>query len=85
VFSVVLALSGAVGCASDAARARDAAGPRSVAAPEITATYVTGSGPRTILEARGRVVIVDFWTTYCDPCTRAFRKYEALMKELAGC
>jgi peroxiredoxin len=47
-------------------------------APEIHAQPVTGEGPRSLAEAKGRVVILDFWSTYCDPCRRSFPSYQAL-------
>lgn len=54
------------------------------AAPEITATAVTGDGPSTIAEAKGRVAIVDFWATFCEPCKKSFPKYQELMDQFGG-
>ena len=50
-------------------------------APEIVATYVTGTGPKTLAEAKGKVVILDFWGTYCGPCKASFPKYQALLDQ----
>jgi cytochrome c biogenesis protein CcmG/thiol:disulfide interchange protein DsbE len=47
-------------------------------APELAGELITGDGPRTLAEARGRVVIVEFWATFCDPCERSFPKYQEL-------
>lgn len=40
--------------------------------------YLSGIGPRSLEEARGMVVIVEFWATYCDPCLRSFPAYQKL-------
>lgn len=53
-------------------------------APEISATAVTGEGPSTIGEAKGRVAIVDFWATFCEPCKKSFPKYQELMDQFGG-
>ena len=53
-------------------------------APEISATYVTGAGPKTLAEAAGKVVIVDFWGTYCGPCKASFPKYQELLDQFGG-
>lgn len=53
-------------------------------APEINgALYVTGEGPKSIAEAKGKVTIVDFWGTFCKPCKASFPKYQE-MKDQFG-
>ncbi|NUP12121.1 MAG: TlpA family protein disulfide reductase [Polyangiaceae bacterium] len=83
---MLLALAGS-GCASSAAQGDGAAEPASgggKAAPEITASFVVGDGPKSISEAKGKVVIVDFWATYCDPCKKSFPKYQELVDQFGG-
>ena len=33
---------------------------------------------------RGKVVLVDFWATWCDPCTKSFPFYSNLAAEYSG-
>lgn len=48
-------------------------------APNFTVKPVAGTRTAFSLSAlRGRVVIVDFWGTYCGPCKRSFPKLEDL-------
>lgn len=54
------------------------------AAPEITAESVTGEGPTTLKDASGKVVIVDFWATFCGPCKKSFPKYQELVDQFGG-
>jgi thiol-disulfide isomerase/thioredoxin len=46
--------------------------------PEIQEKYLFGVGPRSLAEARGMVVVLEFWATYCDPCLRSFPAYDQL-------
>ena len=50
-------------------------------AVEVTGTYVTGDGPRSVADGKGKVVILDFWGTYCGPCKASFPKYQALLDQ----
>ncbi len=52
-------------------------------APRINAEFVVGHGPVTLEEARDKVVIVDFWATFCAPCQKTFPKYQALLDQFA--
>jgi peroxiredoxin len=53
-------------------------------APEITAEAVGGEGPKTIKAAQGKVLIVDFWGTFCEPCKKSFPKYQELVEQFPG-
>jgi peroxiredoxin len=50
-----------------------AAGPK---APAFSLASVTTSG--TVEMPPGRVVIVDFWATWCEPCKKSFPKLQEL-------
>ena len=53
-------------------------------APPIVAEFVIGSGPTSIGEARGKVVLVDFWATFCAACQSSFPRYQALVNQFHG-
>ena len=39
-------------------------------APEITAEFIQGDGPKSIKDAKGKVLLLDFWGTFCEPCKK---------------
>lgn len=81
----VAALSmGGAGCASNGTEAATPAAGTGSPAPELSAAYVTGEGPKTLADAKGKVVIVDFWATYCGPCKKSFPKYQELLDQFGG-
>jgi peroxiredoxin len=47
-------------------------------APEFDLPAQHGQSRASLGDARGKVVIVDFWATWCEPCRMSFPKYEAL-------
>jgi peroxiredoxin len=53
-------------------------------APDFAAEPVGGDGPRSPGEARGKVVIVDFWGTFCEPCKKSFPKYQEIVDQFPG-
>jgi len=53
-------------------------------APEFTSESVSGEGPATLKDAKGTVVILDFWATFCGPCKKSFPKYQALVEQFGG-
>src|SRR5215831_5350305 len=53
-------------------------------APSFTAEFMTGSGPKTLEEAKGKVIVLDFWAQYCGPCKKSFPKYQELVDQSGG-
>ncbi|MCC6556058.1 MAG: TlpA family protein disulfide reductase [Polyangiaceae bacterium] len=72
---------GATGGASDATGTGGLIGN---AAPEISAEAVAGEGPTSFKDASGKIVILDFWATFCDPCKKSFPKYQELVDQFGG-
>src|SRR5262249_10632392 len=75
----------AASCGGEGGGAADASGKNhplmGKSAPEISAEPVGGDGPKTLKAAQGKVVILDFWGTFCEPCKKSFPKYQALVDQ----
>jgi cytochrome c biogenesis protein CcmG, thiol:disulfide interchange protein DsbE len=48
------------------------------AGPDFTADSVNGMGKVSLAANKGKVTIVDFWATWCEPCKKSFPKLEEL-------
>jgi cytochrome c biogenesis protein CcmG, thiol:disulfide interchange protein DsbE len=47
-------------------------------APDFAASSVNGKGRAAVKSSSGKVLIVDFWATWCEPCKKSFPKLEDL-------
>jgi thiol-disulfide isomerase/thioredoxin len=50
-------------------------------APDITLTALSGKAMR-IADLKGKVVLLDFWASWCVPCRRSFPEVDRLHREL---
>jgi thiol-disulfide isomerase/thioredoxin len=53
-------------------------------APELHTEPLQGAGPKTLAEGRGKVVLIDFWATFCKPCKALLPEYQTLVDQYDG-
>jgi thiol-disulfide isomerase/thioredoxin len=53
-------------------------------APEFELPEVSGGGQQSLAAHSGKVVIVDFWATWCGPCKKSFPAYQKLVQQMNG-
>ena len=54
------------------------------AAPDLSVKTVNGKGEITRDSLAGKVAIVDFWATWCEPCKKSFPKLQELYTKYKG-
>jgi thiol-disulfide isomerase/thioredoxin len=70
----------AVVCAAMLTAVVTASNPKARPAPDLALAADTGSTIR-LSELQGRVVVLDFWASWCVPCRRSFPVLDALQKQ----
>ncbi len=82
IWVVVLVLSAFTLFASCGPKSRADVAFGTIAAPEMTLLYLDGS--KTKLSAlEGKVVLLNFWATWCPPCRQELPHFEALHEDYA--
>jgi peroxiredoxin len=87
VFALVLPAceSSAAGQGAPASSAADRGGLVGNPAPDFDVTAVAGAhGTISLKQLRGKVVLVDFWGTFCSPCKSSFPKLQELNAKYGG-
>ena len=53
-------------------------------APAFSRPPIVGQGSLSTDSAKGKVLLIDFWATYCKPCEKEFPKLQALADKHRG-
>jgi peroxiredoxin len=53
-------------------------------APALSIQSLNGKGPVSLDASSGKVAIVQFWATWCEPCKKSLTQLEQLSKQSAG-
>jgi cytochrome c biogenesis protein CcmG/thiol:disulfide interchange protein DsbE len=52
-------------------------------APALRLARLDGGGPQSLTEYRGKVVVLNFWASWCDPCRRESPLLERWQRKLS--
>jgi cytochrome c biogenesis protein CcmG/thiol:disulfide interchange protein DsbE len=81
--AILVSALGLTLAAAALACARPAEEPAAVAAPDFSVTDLQGK-TLTLADYKGKVLIINFWATWCPPCRREIPDFVEAYKELKG-
>ena len=86
--AVFLSLGALSGCASDGGKGSDSGESGGLVgnpAPDFSVQALSNAkGTIALKSMRGKVVLIDFWGTFCDPCKKSFPKLQDLNTKFAA-
>ena len=53
-------------------------------APAFELEDVAGAGAQSPPAYSGKVIVIDFWATWCEPCKQSFPAYQKLVEQMNG-
>lgn len=53
-------------------------------APEIDFAWISNGDAKKLSDFKGKVVVIDFWATWCGPCVKSFPNIRELQKRYKG-
>jgi peroxiredoxin len=84
LFVAIALAPAALGCGGASAESEGAASPAAPhpllgkPAPDFSRDALNAGHPISLHDRAGKVTIVDFWATWCEPCRKSFPKLEAI-------
>ena len=87
--TLLVSMPVALGCGGASEDSRGASSPQAGLvgreAPDFSARpMANGQGRVVLADLRGKVVLVDFWGTFCEPCKKSFPKLQELYDTYAA-
>lgn len=54
-------------------------------APALTFTWASRADLKSLADVKGKVVVLDFWSTWCGPCISSFPQVAEMVSHYQGC